>query len=73
MFGPMRKLIPLFLALLLVACGDETRTAGGVSKGEAAALDDAAEMVEQQRPPVEAAAAGAAPAATATETAKPGG
>ena len=49
------RMIPLLtFALLLAACGADTREAGGVTKSEAEALDDAAEMIEQQRLPVEA-------------------
>lgn len=50
----MRTIPALTLALLLSACGDDPRQAGGVTKSEADALDDAAEMVEQQRLPAEA-------------------
>lgn len=53
----MRRLSTLILALSLAACSDDTRTAGGVTKGEAEALDDAAAMVEQQRLPAEPEAA----------------
>ncbi len=52
----MRSIPLLILALLLAACGDDTREAGGVTKSEADALDDAAEMVEQQRLPADAVA-----------------
>ena len=54
------RLAPLLALLLLTACssGDEGRTAGGVSQAEAAALDNAAEMLDQQRLP-----AGAVPTA----------
>lgn len=41
-------------AVLLTACGGDTRTAGGVTKAEAEALDEAAEIIEQQRLPAEA-------------------
>ncbi len=51
----------LILAVLLAACGDQARTAGGVSKSEADALDDAAAMTEEQRLPADA---GAAPQAS---------
>ncbi|MBN8501551.1 MAG: hypothetical protein J0M19_10425 [Sphingomonadales bacterium] len=71
----MRKIsmIPILATvLLLAACGDDTREAGGVTRGEADALDDAAEMVEQQRLPADAVAV--PPAATdAGEAARPAG
>jgi hypothetical protein len=57
----MRTLPLVVIALALAACSDDTRTAGGVTKGEADALDDAAAMVEQQRLPADA---GAAPQAS---------
>jgi hypothetical protein len=50
----MRRLLALSFALALAGCGADNRQAGGVTKGEADALDDAAEMVEQSRPPVDA-------------------
>jgi hypothetical protein len=53
----MRTLTALVIALSLAACSDDTRTAGGVTKGEADALDDAAAMVEEQRLPADAGAA----------------
>ena len=50
------RLAPILALLLLTACssGDEGRTAGGVSQAEAAALDDAAELLDQQRLPADA-------------------
>ncbi len=57
----MRIVPVLTLALLLAACGNDTRTAGGVTKGEADALDDAAAMVEEQRLPADAAATSQTP------------
>lgn len=69
----MRKILLPALVLLLAACGDDNRTAGGVTKSEADALDDAAEMVEQQRLPAEAAQPPAPSAAPSGESAKPGG
>lgn len=62
------RLTPILTVLLLTACssGDEGRTAGGVSQAEAAALDDAAQMLDQQRLP-----ASAAPAAQPVPVAKP--
>lgn len=49
------RFAPIFV-LLLAACssGDEGRTAGGVSQAEADALDDAAEMLDQQQLPADA-------------------
>ena len=48
----MRRLLPLAL-LILAACGkaDNDAGPGGVSVGEARALDEAAEMVESRRLP----------------------
>lgn len=57
----MRALSVLLIALSLAACSDDTRTAGGVTKGEADALDDAAAMVEEQRLPADAAPPSKAP------------
>ena len=51
------KLTIVFIgALMLSACGQSTEESGpgGVSAGEAEALDDAAEIIEQRRLPVEA-------------------
>jgi hypothetical protein len=59
----MTRLVP-FALLLLAACGsqDNDPGAGGVTVGEARALDEAAEMLEQQRLPKDAPVkAGAAP------------
>jgi hypothetical protein len=71
----MRALIPLAALVLLAACSDETRTAGGVTKAEAEALDEAAEIIEQQRMPAEAAAPAPVDAAApaASEAPRPGG
>ena len=54
------------LALTLAACGsaDDARGAGGVTAGEARALDEAAEMLEQRRLPPEAFEPAPAPEAT---------
>ena len=62
------RLTSILALLLLSACssGDEGRTAGGVSQAEAAALDDAAEMLDQQRLPADA-----VPAAQPVPAAKP--
>jgi hypothetical protein len=47
---------PLAAALLLAGCGpsDTDPGPGGVSVGEARALDEAAEMLDEQRLPAEA-------------------
>jgi len=52
------------MLLALTACGDDNRTAGGVSEAEAKALDEAAEMLDQQNPPPVQPRQQAAPAAT---------
>lgn len=57
----MRKIMMLAPVLLIAACGsDGDPGPGGVTVGEAKALDDAAEMIEQGRPelPEKAADAG---------------
>ena len=68
------RLAPILALLLLSACssGDEGRTAGGVSQAEAAALDDAAEMLDQQRLPADAVPA-VQPAAPAKPASTPAG
>lgn len=52
----MRKIIPLLALALLSACekADNEPGPGGVSMGEARALDEAAEMIEARRLPEEA-------------------
>jgi len=71
MASAMRRII-LAAALLAAACGPaETDPGpGGVTVGEAKALDEAAEMLEQRRLPPEAlpspAQPGASPSATAS-------
>ncbi len=52
----MRRLIPLAALLCLSACekADNEPGPGGVSMGEARALDEAAEMIEASRLPDEA-------------------
>ena len=51
-----RGAAPLLTLLLLTACSqpDNASGAGGVSAGEARALDDAAQMVQDQQIPAEA-------------------
>jgi hypothetical protein len=60
-------------ALALAGCGNDNDPGpGGVTVGEARALDDAAEMLEQQRLPEEAGpTATASPAAEPSATASP--
>ena len=62
------------LALALAGCGNDNDPGpGGVTVGEARALDEAAEMLEQQRLPAEASpTATASPAAEPSATASPG-
>lgn len=68
----MRKLSVTLALLALAACGksDNDPGPGGVSIGEARALDEAAEMIEQRRLPSEAVTepSGVASAAPATAT-----
>jgi len=66
-------LLTVLAALALASCGkaDNDAGPGGVSVGEAKALDEAAQMLEAQRLPAEATAAATAmpsqPAPTATQ------
>ncbi|MGE3689993.1 MAG: hypothetical protein AB7F98_01285 [Novosphingobium sp.] len=55
-FPGLWKLMPLAAPLLLTACGtgNSDPGPGGVTAGEAKALDEAAEMIEKQRLPQEA-------------------
>lgn len=63
----MRKLILSAALIALAACSrqDNAPGPGGVSVGEARALDEAAEMVEGQRLPADAVATSEAPPASA--------
>ncbi len=63
----------LFLApiILLAACSSEERSAGGVTPNEARALEDAAEMLQDQRLPAGSVPTAPAPAAVAKPPAKP--
>ena len=71
----MRSVPLLAVLILLPACGDDNRTAGGVTKAEAEALDEAAGIIEQQRLPAEAVQPGEAPPAepSASNPPKSGG
>jgi hypothetical protein len=64
---------PLLAMLLLAGCGqqDNDPGPGGVTVGEARALDEAAEMLEQQRLPEDALAGGEAPPEGATPSPSP--
>ncbi len=68
----MRRLFPVLAVICLAACGQKDTDAGpgGVSVGEARALDQAAAMLEQQRLPP-GALTGAAPATTAAPKPSP--
>lgn len=68
--GPVRTLSALVPATLLLAgCGsDNDPGPGGVTVGEARALDDAAEMLDARRPP-ESAAPSASPTSDAAKDA----
>jgi len=63
------RCLPLIPLALLAACGpsDTDPGPGGVTVGEARALDEAAEMLEQRRLPP-----GALPTATPSATPSPG-
>nr|WP_137677212.1 hypothetical protein [Parerythrobacter lutipelagi] len=45
------RLAASFAAVLLAACGSSSSQSGGGTEGEAQALDDAAEIIEQRRIP----------------------
>lgn len=59
----MRRLLPVLAIALLAACGhrDTAPGPGGVTVGEARALDEAAAMLDQQRLPPGALEHGKAP------------
>lgn len=70
-YGAAMRAVPILIALLcLTACGkpDNAPGPGGVSVGEAKALDEAAEMLEGQRLPVTPPPTQAAPAPTPAPT-----
>lgn len=70
--GRARALSALWLALLLAACGagDNDPGPGGVTVGEARALDEAAEMLDEQRLPEATATATSSPDSAATSPAE---
>ena len=67
----MHRAAAVFFVLALAACGSNEPGLGGVTANEAAALDDAAAMVESQRLPEGAARAADAGAPAGTESAQP--
>ncbi len=50
----LRRCIPLAVLALAACGGDAPEAAGGVSAGEAEALEDAADMLDERRLPPEA-------------------
>jgi hypothetical protein len=62
----MRQTFALFAVAALAACGksDNDSGPGGVTVGEARALDEAAQMLEQRRMPTEAPYPAASPSPT---------
>lgn len=64
-----RRLALVAVSLALAACdqGEGAPAPGGVTAGEARALDEAAEMIEQRRLPAEALRASAAPPAAGAQ------
>ena len=65
------RILALLPLALLAACGpsDSDPGPGGVTVGEAKALDEAAEMLDQRRLPPEALPSGAQPSAAVSPTA----
>lgn len=74
MLRPYHLAIVALTAGLLASCGetDNDPGPGGVTVGEARALDEAAEMIEQRRPD-KAPTPGATSAPTLPEASKPAG
>lgn len=70
----MRSAAPLLALMVLAACGasDTDPGPGGVTVGEAKALDEAAEMLDQRRLPPEALPDGIATPAQETDKGEAG-
>lgn len=69
-----RLLLPAALAALLAACNSGGADApGGVSEGEAKALEEAASMLDERELPPEALPPEAAPSEMTGDTAQPSG
>jgi hypothetical protein len=70
----MRFLFPLSVLIFLAACGqkDTDPGPGGVSVGEARALDEAAAMLDQQRLPASALPSGTPSPPRPSPSASPG-
>jgi hypothetical protein len=71
--NPMTGRATLLAVLFLAGCGEQDNDPGpgGVTVGEARALDEAAEMLEQQRLPQDASEGGEAPPEAATPSPAP--
>jgi hypothetical protein len=68
----VRLLLAVSLGLTLAACGSEGASApGGISEGEAEALEEAASMLDERRLPAEALPPEAEPADLTGDTAAP--
>jgi hypothetical protein len=69
LFAPVLMLTPL---LALAACSSEDRRAGGTTASEARALEDAAEMLDDQRLPAGSVPSGAVPGPATKASPAPG-
>jgi hypothetical protein len=68
---PLSLLAALSLSLCGCGPGENAPAPGGVTVGEARALDDAAAMLDQQRSPIDSASAAPAEARTPSATPTP--